>query len=65
MADNDISLRPVVLRPVGLMGGNPFSVFSKGSGQALKTKQVGCQRCCSTSARGTGCKCHAHARGRH
>lgn len=38
--DGEISLRPIVLRPAGLPVGNPFSMFSKGSGQALKTKAI-------------------------
>ena len=41
MADETISLRPIVLKPgVGLVTGNPFASFAKGSGQGLKAKQV-------------------------
>ncbi|KAG1679450.1 hypothetical protein FOA52_007742 [Chlamydomonas sp. UWO 241] len=41
--EDGISLRPVVLRPGGNglgPGGNPFSMFSKGSGQVLKSKMA-------------------------
>ena len=41
MSDESISLRPIVLKPgVGLVSGNPFASFAKGSGQGLKAKQV-------------------------
>jgi hypothetical protein len=42
MAEDEISLRPIVLKPLGLQGSgfNPFSSFAKGSGQILKGKQV-------------------------
>ncbi|GAX74020.1 hypothetical protein CEUSTIGMA_g1470.t1 [Chlamydomonas eustigma] len=41
MTDDEISLRPIVLKPIGLQGSgfNPFSSFAKGSGQVLKSKQ--------------------------
>mmetsp|Transcript_38895 Transcript_38895/g.86508 ORF Transcript_38895/g.86508 Transcript_38895/m.86508 type:complete len:781 (+) Transcript_38895:79-2421(+) len=40
MADDEITLRPITLRPAGAAGGNPFSLFGKGAGYAAKNKKV-------------------------
>jgi hypothetical protein len=38
MADGEVSLRPMALRPGGITSGNPFMTFGKGAGVGLVKK---------------------------
>jgi hypothetical protein len=41
MADGEVSLRPMALRPGGITSGNPFMTFGKGAGVGLVKKVRG------------------------